>query len=323
MDPGIYDGPKKYRVPIGSTLQGFLEGVLIHNKQFGHIKVALVDLTKDISKPEFAGFNHQVPVSAASVPKIAAMLAAYQLRHDLRALLKKQHKGARDIKELFKLVRQDWTDTQHDRGGRSEVFTSGVALQGKLVLVNRSKIPLSEPKAPRLEEVFAAAEGALMSIKFKSTREDKARLETIIDQFNLPKEKEELRQAEKELAKAKDQSMRKAAQRKLAEAKTKLAEAIRTKRSEAKRKLDALGFLERMRVMIGGVTPASNYATSTIVRDVGFLYLASTLLQSGLYDTIATEDSGSVATMATLAGGGALAVKKRLRQQPPDLSRLF
>lgn len=285
MDPGIYDGPKKYRFPIGGTLQGFLEGVLIRNKQFGHIKIALVDLTKDIGKPEFAGFNHEAPVSAASVPKIAAMLAAYQLRHDLRALLKKQHKRARDTKDLFKLVRQDWADTQHDHGGKSDVFTGGVSLRGKLVLVNGSKVPLGEPKAPRLEDVFTDAKGAPIPIKFKSTGEDKARLETIIDQFNLRKEKKELQQAEKELAKAKDESMRKAAQRKLTEAKTKLAEAIQTKRPEARRKLDALGFLERMRVMIGGLTPASNYATSTIVRDVGFLYIASTLLQSGLYDT--------------------------------------
>ncbi|MEK6801879.1 MAG: hypothetical protein AABZ34_04330 [Nitrospirota bacterium] len=285
MDPGIYDGPKRYRLPIGGTLQGFLEGVLIRNKQFDHIKVALVDLTKDICKPEFAGFNHEAPVSAASVPKIAAMLAAYQLRHDLRALLKKQHKGARDTKELFKLVRQDWADTQHDHGGRSAVFTSGVSLRGKLVLVNGSKVSISEPKAPRLEDVFADVKGVPIKIKFKSTGENKARLEIIIDEFNRTKEKKELKLAENELAKAKDELTRKAAQRKLAEAKTKLAVAIRTKRPEARRKLDALGFLERMRVMIGGLTPASNHATSTIVRDVGFLYIASTLLQSGLYDT--------------------------------------
>jgi hypothetical protein len=43
--------------------------------------------------------------------------------------------------------------------------------------------------------------------------------------------------------------------------------------------------LERLRVMMGGLVPASNYATSTIVRDVGYAYIASALLQSGLYDT--------------------------------------
>ena len=49
--------------------------------------------------------------------------------------------------------------------------------------------------------------------------------------------------------------------------------------------MDALGFLERMGIMAGGDVPASNFATFTVVRDVGFLYIASMLLQSGLYDT--------------------------------------
>jgi protein subunit release factor A len=109
--------------------------------------------------------------------------------------------------------------------------------------VNGVPISLAEPKAPRLEDVFADAKGVPISIRFKSTGENRARLETIIDEFNLEKEKEELEQAKKELAKAKDESMRKAAQQKLVEAKSKLAEAIRAKRPEARRKLDALGFL--------------------------------------------------------------------------------
>jgi hypothetical protein len=280
MDPGIYGGPVKYKLPIGGTLQGFLEGVLTRNKQFSHIKVALVDLTKDVCKPEFAGFNHKAPVSAASIPKIAAMLAAYQLRQDLRVAVKQ--KGTKTLAELFGLLRADWVDTQRDPGGKATPFTSGVSLRGRLVLVGNSPIPLAEPKAPRLENVF---EGNPKAIKFKSTGENESHLDSLVDQFNLRKEKKELQKAEKELREAKGEAIRKAAQRKLAEAKTKLDEAKRTKRPPAQKKLDALGFLERMRVMVGGLVPASNYATSTIVRDVGFLYIASTLLQCGLYDS--------------------------------------
>lgn len=282
MDPGIYDGKEKFK--INETLQSCLNRVM-KKKEFGHINVALVDLTKGFNHPEFAGFNHEATVSAASVLKIAPMLAAYQLRRDLWAVLRKQHKRARDTKELLKLVRQDWADTQHDHGGRSEAFTSGVSLRGKLVLANGGKILLGEPKAPRLEDIFVDVKGAPLSIKFKSTGEDKARLKTIIDEFNLDKETEELDEAKKELANAKDESTRKAAQRKLAKAKIKLDEARKIKRPEARKKLEALGFLERMHVMVGGLVPASNFATSTIVRDIGFLYIASTLLQSGLYDT--------------------------------------
>lgn len=288
MNPGIYRGPNDYKIagtsadPIASPLQRFLEGVFSRNKNLRHIKVALVDLTKDVCKPEFAGFNHKALVSAASVPKIAAMLAAYQLRQDLRVALNKQHKGTKDIQELFKLVRQDWADTQHDHGGRATPFTRGVSLRGKLVLVNGNKIPLGEPNAPRLEDVIAKAKGHPVPIEFNSTGESKAQLETIIDEFNLTKEKEELAKAEQELRVAPSDSIRKAAIRK---AKQKLDEALRTKRPRAQEKLNALGFLERVRVMIGGLTPASNFATFTIVRDVGFVYIASTLLQSGLFDT--------------------------------------
>ena len=280
MDPGIYDGKDKFK--ITQKLQGCLNGVM-QKKEFRHIKVALVDLTKGFNQPEFAGFNHKTPVSAASVLKIAPMLAAYQLRRDLRAMLKQR--GTKVLTELFDLVRTDWVGTQRDPGGNATLFSPGVLLRGKLVFVNSVPVSLAEPKAPRLEGVFAGAKGAPLSIKFKSTGEDKARLETLIDEFNLEKEIDILERAKKELAKAKDESMRKAAQQKLAEAKTKLAEAKKTKRPEARKKLEGLGFLERMQVMVGGLVPASNFATSTIVRDIGFLYIASTLLQSGLCDT--------------------------------------
>ena len=37
-------------------------------------------------------------------------------------------------------------------------------------------------------------------------------------------------------------------------------------------------------VVGGGLVPASNFAITTIVRDLGFPYIASALMQSGLYD---------------------------------------
>ena len=238
MDPGIYDGPEKYK--IAPKLQECLMGVM-NKKAFSHIRVTLVDLTKDATKPEFAGFNHKSQIFAASVPKIAAMLAAFQLRHDLRASLKQ--KGSKTLDELFAQVRDDWANTQAATKDKATPFTLGVSLKGKLVLVQGEKIPLGEPKAPRLESVFAGAKvGSPVTIEFESTGESKVQLGTIIEDFN------------------------------------------KTKKG-AREKLDALGFLERMRIMVGGLVPASNYATSTIVRDVGFLYIASTLIQSGLYDT--------------------------------------
>jgi len=238
MDSGIYDGSTKYK--IAPNLQACLMTVM-NKRKFSHIKVALVDLTKDVNKPEFAAFNHKSQVFAASVPKIAAKLGAFQLRQDLRAALKQ--KGSKTLNELYEQVRDDWAATQLDPKGKAKPLTLGISLRGKLVLVQGEKIALREPKAPLLENVFAETKaGSPVTIEFKSTGETKAQLNTLIEDFNKRKR-------------------------------------------GAKQKLDALGFLERMRIMVGGLVPASNYATSTIVRDVGFLYIASTLLQSGLYDT--------------------------------------
>ena len=76
MNPGIYDGAEKYK--IAPTLQECLKTVMAMEKgKYRHIKVALVDLTKNVMQPEFAAsFDHREPVFVASVPKIAAMLAA-------------------------------------------------------------------------------------------------------------------------------------------------------------------------------------------------------------------------------------------------------
>ena len=84
MNPGIYDGPVKYQV--AAQLQKCLNAVM-NTKEFRHIKVALVDLTKSVSQPEFAGFFHTQQVTVANIPKIAAKLTAFPLRRDLRVAL--------------------------------------------------------------------------------------------------------------------------------------------------------------------------------------------------------------------------------------------
>lgn len=287
MDPGIYDGPEKYKIKINEKLQDCLKNVMVmENKKFRHIKVALVDLTKGFDRPEFAAsFDHRQQVYVASIAKIAPMLAVHQLLQDLQFATKQ--KGAKTIKALFELVHKDWADTQLE--GKTTPFTAGISLRGKLVLVRGEKIKLgepNEPKAPQLDRIFAnVPAGTPVKIEFRSTGENFGQLKTIIDDFNLKKEINELQQARQELAAAKTTPLRKMVERKLAEAKQKLKEAKQKKQPLAKQKLEGLGFLERMGIMVGGSVPASNYATSTIFRDVGYLYIASTLLQSGLYDT--------------------------------------
>jgi hypothetical protein len=277
-NPGIYDGPEKYK--IAPRLQECLQAVMLREKgKFRHIKVALVDLTKNVMQPELAAsFDHKQPVFAASVLKIAPMLAAFQLRHDLRVAMKQ--KAVKTQAELFALAHGEWSATQHDGTGKATAFTRDISClgnppcRGKLVLVRGGKIDLDEPKAPRLKDVFTDA----AAIEFKSTGENKAKLKTLIKEFNQASE--DLDTARKRLAeeKKKGNAMR------VAEARRECSERLQ-KFEQEKGKINGLGFLERMRVMIGGLVPASNFATSTIVRDVGYLYIASTLLQCGLYDT--------------------------------------
>jgi V8-like Glu-specific endopeptidase len=245
MDPGFYDGAKKYKV--ADPLQTCLSGVMTRS-QFSHIKTALVDLTKSAASPDFAGFNHKSQVFAASVPKIAAMLGAFQLRHDLRAALRSKGSKAKTLDEFFPLVRAG--------------------------LAGAAAAPY--PKAPELERVVADVKaGNPLAIEFKSTGETRDQLEAIIDDYNATADK--VGKARKALIKAKGNAAGEKAARKL------LADAL-PKFAAAKAKVGALGFLERLRAMMGGLIPASNYATGTIVRDVGFVYIASTLVQSGLYD---------------------------------------
>jgi hypothetical protein len=277
MDPGIYDGPQNYR--IAPRLQDCLKAVMRMSKgKFRHIKVALVDLTKNVMQPEFAGsFDHKEPVFAASVPKIAPMLAAYQLRHDLRVALKQ--KAVKTLDDLFSRVREAWADTQRDPKGTVSTFTRGISLQGKVVLENGKKIPLDGPKVPRMESVFARVPaGKGVTIAFSSTGENKAKLKAIIKQFNQASDY--LDEAQKKLKVEKEKKNPIG----IADARKECKERLKNFDQE-KVKINALGFVERMRVMIGGRVPASNYATATIVRDVGFPYIASTLLQSGLYNT--------------------------------------
>lgn len=240
MDPGVYDGPQKYKV--AATLQTCLMEVM-QKSQFSHIRAALVDLTKDVTKPEFAGFNHKSQVFAASVPKIAAMLGAFQLRHDLRAALTNKGSKAKTLDEFFALVRTD--------------------------LANAHAAPY--PKAPELARVVAdVAAGSPLAIEFRSTGESKDQLKAIIDEYNA-----------------------------------------HPKSASARAQIDALGILERMRIAIGGLVPASNYATSTVVRDVGFVYIGSTLVQSGLHDVdrkgglwLAADYAGTTWRNGLALGGG-------------------
>jgi len=276
MDPRIYDGPQNYK--IAPNLQACLKDVM-KKPDLRPIKVALVDLTKDRMQPEFAGsFDFKEQVFVASIAKIAAMLAAFQLRNDLRVAW--NIKGAKTLPELFDRAVDDWAATQHDPGGPVTPFTRRISLRGKLVFSDGAPVWLSGPRAPQLTNIFRPIlAGGL--IEFGGTGERLDQLQLIVDELLLKKEHNAVDEATDELAAAKGAATRAAAKKKLEGANIELEKARRTKKPGAMKRFDALGFWERLGITAGG---ASDYAASTIVRDLGFPYIASTLLQSGLYD---------------------------------------
>src|SRR5262245_4225706 len=264
MDPGIYDRSENYK--IEPKLQDCLKDVM-KRANFRPIKVALVDLTKGRMRPEFAGsFDHKQQVFVASVAKIAAMLAAFQPRQDLR-FARRMKGGDKTLAEMFASVRDDWAATQRD--------------PGKLVLGKGARIDLKDPKSPQLENNFGPRWP--LAIEFNRTWETEAQLWTIADELLLTKEYEALNKAKEGWAAAvsKGAAARAAAWKKLEEANQELANAKLTKQPQGRKKFDALGFWERLGITVAG---RSDYAASTIVRDLGFPYIASTLIQSGVYD---------------------------------------
>jgi hypothetical protein len=256
MDPGFYDGPEKYRITSG--LQTRLNAVMKDHPKLAHIHVALVDLTRDLNKPEFAGYYHKRQLFVASVAKMAPMPAAYQLRKDVRVAFAKKRPSS--LTELFDALRDDWAATQTiDPKVKDVPFTQSITLRSKVVLVRGSPLPLKLSKAPQLPNVFSMPSGGTASsINFRSTGESRTKLKEIKDAFKHafepPRGDKRTR-----LELAKD-------------------------RSDSVAAMNALGFLERLRLALGGSVPASNHAVASIVRDVGYAYIASTLLQSGLYD---------------------------------------
>jgi hypothetical protein len=284
MDPKIYDGPEKYLVDNTKPLQGCLNTVM-QRREFQGIKAALVDMTKGVTKPVFAGFNHKSQVFAASVPKIATLVAAFQLRQDLRVALKQKTPKPSTLTDLFNVMRDDWAATQVR--GTTAPFTRGVSLSGKLVIVGGAPVWLGGPTIPQLDHVFAdVATGSPVTVNFRSTGESKADLQKLVNDYNLKDEEAEVKAAKAQFDAAKTVAERRTALTRLNEAQRKLIQARDvTKRPPARLKIKALGFLERLGIAVGGDVPASNYATSTVVHDIGYPFIASVLLQTGLYDT--------------------------------------
>jgi hypothetical protein len=121
MNPGFIDQNDQLITDTSSSgLQTCLHKLItsqfqnyLYNKQSGvpsgndRLRVALVDLTgPKLARPDFAGWGSTVPMYAASVAKILALYAAYQLRSDLRRMAASQKIS--DGKTLERTAIQSW-----------------------------------------------------------------------------------------------------------------------------------------------------------------------------------------------------------------------
>jgi hypothetical protein len=134
------------------------------SKRFKEIvRFALVDLTKDPRKPLFAGNTEMRPgakqdlgteqVFGASLVKIAAMLGAYQLLYDLNVLAKQRKvslaagdpKAAETARQdLFRAAWEGWVLTQPDKPAPAKAGASpDLEVQGRLVMAKGKKVPLA------------------------------------------------------------------------------------------------------------------------------------------------------------------------------------
>jgi V8-like Glu-specific endopeptidase len=236
LDPGIYDGAAKYR--ITNTLQQCLQDA-VKNRGSGSAPIALVDLTKDPSAPDFAGWNHKTQTYPASMAKLIPMLAAFQLRSDLKAI--QSTLGGAAAADVFAEARKQWVATQSPPSGASVAAVSGdLGRQGDLATWKGKPIALpANSTLPNLEIIFGTGTG----IPFKS----------IPLGFPGPTacaDCDEFVQLER-VERFEDGGDRKR------------------------------GFVQRQKLMIGF---SNNKAATSCIVDIGFPYIASVLIQTGLWD---------------------------------------
>jgi hypothetical protein len=160
-----------------SGLQAALDRMLAANAKFTKLKIALVDLTKGVNTPQFAGHRELEMGTIGSTGKMSVMYTAFQLRFDLEvhAFLKNLKTAA----DVFAAARESWSLSQIESpGAPREVLHAGSPLierAGSLILRNGKKMPMlvsvsGKPPAlqdaPLLEDMFdvtPAATGAKVS----------------------------------------------------------------------------------------------------------------------------------------------------------------
>lgn len=239
------------------------------------IRFAVVDLTADVNAPKFAGNEGKAagatrdlatePSFGGSLVKIAAMYAAYQLQYDLNVLAKnlKISLAAGDDKakkkaELFQAAWDTWVQTQKDdpAAAAKDLPTADPKLKIQSRLVKRAK-------GTKIKLTFSSWNGVqTWGKKHKNPVDGAPNLENIFDVV----------EGNPMMVTFKNDKTHNPPDHKL--------------KSEAHPRLGEFGdpggrtFYDRL---FSTIDASNNTAAGSCILDVGYLYIASALMQASLY----------------------------------------
>lgn len=233
-DPGIYLASGAYNE--NPTLTTCLTTALRGIRGAGGVQVALVDLTKGLGSPEFAGVRHTQSVGLASIAKLLPMYAAFQLRAQLRRL--KAATGAATAADLIREAHTRWRATQSPAAGTAVApITGHLGQKGELFTWKGQAIDLfSASRVPNLAQVMDDTAVVALRSRPRSMLGTAATCDS--------------------------------------------AHALRSYEYKGEQTIRELSFVQRMQMM---VAISDNVAAMTCIDDLGFAYINSVMVQSGLW----------------------------------------
>lgn len=247
MNPGFLTstGVKK-----ANQLQGFVDSFLGRKRNLSRLRFALVDLSKKDLSPDFAGHRETEQGGLGSMAKIAVMYGVFQLKFDLEVFAKRMSLNSQ--RTLFNAARAIWAKTQIEDakapGKELHPAKPKIELRDKLVKSDGEAFPiklLKNAAAPKLENIFEVTSGGAGALTIKILGSDRIQVDQPAPHTNAAVER--------------------------------YVHFTPDNASEARK----LTFAERMFLMID---ESDNVATNTCIDDLGLLYIASSLWQSGIYD---------------------------------------
>ena len=155
VDPGFVYANSKH--PLRIALD-----VVSRQKAYSHLKLALVDLTKDPKKPDYAGYSDDQQMYVASTAKLAILTPALALREAVRGAADAIQ--AKDDVAFFKELNKAWSSEfrRFSRGGKD--VNNSVPVLSRIFTAKRAKD--SDPFTIDFTQRQGGADGFLEDMKW-------------------------------------------------------------------------------------------------------------------------------------------------------------